>query len=388
MRSTEYLHIIAFDIPLPANYGGVIDIWYKIKALSEAGVKIILHAYQYGRENSDELEKACHKVYLYKRKTFRNPLYGRLPYIIASRNSSELLENLLKDSHPILFEGLHCCYYLNHPLLESRFKIVRTHNIEHDYYRNLEIVEPNFFKKYFFRIEAERLKKFQGELENAGVIAAISQKDANYFSRRFKNVIYLPPFHPNFEVRSREGRGEFVLYHGNLAVGENYMAAMFLVNEVFSHLDIPLIIAGSRPPRQLVKAVASYSHISIRDDLNSAEMLKLVEEAHINVLPTFQDTGIKLKLINALYRGRHCVANKKMIHGTGLENLCHKSNTADQFINTLKRLWERPFAIKDINTRRQMLEQKFSNRRGAMLLISQFSEIKPERVSEPAFQPE
>ncbi len=30
----KYLHIISFDIPYPPNYGGVIDVFYKLKALA------------------------------------------------------------------------------------------------------------------------------------------------------------------------------------------------------------------------------------------------------------------------------------------------------------------------------------------------------------------
>ena len=39
------LHIVAFDIPYPPNYGGVIDVWYKLKALHAKGIKIILHCF-------------------------------------------------------------------------------------------------------------------------------------------------------------------------------------------------------------------------------------------------------------------------------------------------------------------------------------------------------
>ena len=42
------LHIISLDIPFPANYGGVIDIFYKLKSLSNLGVEIILHCFEYG----------------------------------------------------------------------------------------------------------------------------------------------------------------------------------------------------------------------------------------------------------------------------------------------------------------------------------------------------
>ena len=50
-NSTEkHLHIVSFDVPWPANYGGVIDVFYKVKALSAKGIRIHLHAFEYGRE--------------------------------------------------------------------------------------------------------------------------------------------------------------------------------------------------------------------------------------------------------------------------------------------------------------------------------------------------
>ena len=45
----KHLHIISFDVPYPANYGGVIDVFYKIKALHAKCVKIHLHCFEYGR---------------------------------------------------------------------------------------------------------------------------------------------------------------------------------------------------------------------------------------------------------------------------------------------------------------------------------------------------
>ena len=49
------LHVISFDIPWPVNYGGVIDVFYKITALAGLGVKIHLHCFEYGRKESKEL---------------------------------------------------------------------------------------------------------------------------------------------------------------------------------------------------------------------------------------------------------------------------------------------------------------------------------------------
>jgi hypothetical protein len=61
------LHIVSFDIPYPPIYGGIIDVFYKIKALKELGVSIHLHTFIYGKEKQPELENYCEKVHYYKR---------------------------------------------------------------------------------------------------------------------------------------------------------------------------------------------------------------------------------------------------------------------------------------------------------------------------------
>ena len=55
----QRLHIVSFDVPFPPNYGGVVDVFYKIRALHKLGVKIHLHCFEYGRGEQKELDKYC-----------------------------------------------------------------------------------------------------------------------------------------------------------------------------------------------------------------------------------------------------------------------------------------------------------------------------------------
>ncbi len=369
MKLSKHLNVISFDIPWPASYGGVIDVYYKLKALQQSRVKIILHCYEYGRERTEELNKICEEVHYYKRNIYKNPFYGKLPYIINTRNTKELIDNLQNNNYPILFEGLHTCYYLKDERLKGRTKIVRTHNIEHDYYNNLELVETNYFKKYFFKVEAEKLKKFQLNLTHASYIAAISPADVAYLSKRFKNVFHLPPFHENEQIISCSPRGEFILYHGNLGVGENDEAAKYLVREVFNKIDKPIIIAGNNPSKQLVNMAATYPHIKLITNYNSEQIIELIKQAHINVLPTFQATGIKLKLINALYNSRFCVVNNMMVKNTGLEPLCYIENTPQNMIKRIEELWGKVWTDNNSGLRESILNAQFSNQENSKKLI-------------------
>ena len=364
------IHLVAFDVPYPADYGGVIDIFYKLKALHKVGVDVILHLYNYGRkQNRTELEKYSLSVHYYTRRKFRNPFIGSKPYIVSSRNDELLLSNLSKDNAPIIFEGLHSTFHLTHPALSNRFKIVRTHNIEHTYYKHLEKSEIRYFKKYFFRIEAEKLRKYQNILKHADVVAAISPSDHQYFNEKFNNSIYIPAFHSNEKLSYVEKEGDYILYHGNLSVAENYKAAIELVKNVFSKLTIPVYIAGNNPPKELISCCDSYSNITLKTNLNTNQIHQLIQNAHINVLYTSQNTGIKLKLLNALYLGKFAIVNPLMIKGSGLENLCEVCSTFDDMVLKIKSFMLLEFTVEYFKNREAFLIQNFNNQKAIIDLI-------------------
>ena len=357
----NHLHVISFDNPYPPNYGGVIDVFYKLKALQQAAVKVTLHVFEYGRNRNPTLEEICDTVYYYPRRTFVNPFSGTLPYIVSTRNDVQLLQNLLADEAPILFEGLHSCFFLNHPDLANRKKLVRMHNIEHDYYRKLEDVEGNFFKKYFFSKEADRLEKFESVLTHATVIFAISPNDKKALEKRYHQVKLLPAFHANTQLTNRCGMGNFAFYHGNLSVGENDEAAKFLVTQVFNRLQYPLIIAGNNPSSALKTLVEAHPHITLLQNVSTEKITELTQQAHINVLPTFQNTGIKLKLINVLFQGRWVLANKTMVENTGLENLCVVANSAEDMCIEINKLIQETFVEQELQKREKVLNTFFNN---------------------------
>lgn len=97
---------------------------------------------------------------------------------------------------------------------------------------------------------------------------------------------------------------------------------------------------------------------------------ELIQNAHINLLITFQDTGIKLKLINALYNGRYCVTNAMMVENTGLENLCHIANNPTDIGLKINELLKKPFNNEDIQNREQRLLKNVNNEHNTQKLIN------------------
>ena len=373
------LHIVSFDIPYPADYGGVMDIFYKVKALSEAGYLITLHCFQYReRTPQAELEKYCTQVYYYKRSFSPLRMLSLKPFIVQSRTDFKLLKNLKLDDAPIIFEGLHTCAFIQKRALKDRQKIVRMHNTEWQYYLNLIKTESKLFKKLYFKLESWKLRRFERRiLPHTDSLLTISPDDTDYFGELIENLglqnthaVFVPPFHPNTAVESRTGTGEYVLFHGKLSISDNEETAIYLIDRIFSKQEIPLSIAGKNPSDRLIEKARPFEHITIIPNPDEKTMTDLIQNAQINVLLSFQRAGMKLKLLNALYRGRHCVVNRHMINNTGLESLCYVKNTSKDIRVTVESLMNVQFSPRQIAERRVILENLFSNKENAAKIIA------------------
>ena len=349
------LHIIALNIPFPTNYGGVIDIFFKLKALNERGVKIHLHCFEYGRKQAPIFDDICEKVYYYPRKMHWRNLFSSIPFIVKSRVSNELLGNLSNTKAPILFEGLHCCFYLDNPQLRDHKQFVRAHNIESDYYKLLAKSERKPFTKLYLFSEYLKIRAFEKKLAKANGVFAISDKDHQELKDTCNSYL-IRAFHPDSKIKSKIGLGEYAIYHGNLSVAENENAAFFLIKKVFKKLNFDLVIAGAKPTKKLRSEVVKHSNIRLVENPENNVLEKLIQDAHIQVLPTEQDTGIKLKLLKSLFLGRHCIVNSKMIAETGLEESCFIVESPNEWITQIKNLLNTPFEEDDINERIKVLQ--------------------------------
>jgi hypothetical protein len=209
--------------------------------------------------------------------------------------------------------------------------------------------------------EAKVLKKYEIVLWDADRIFAISQKDKAYLEEKYVGVEYLPAFHSFKKVNILLGKGKYCLYHGNLSVAENHEAALFLIEKVFADLSLQLIITGADPLPELIDKINQYEHILLRHNPGEAEMTDLMRKAHVHVLPTFQDTGIKLKLLHSLYSGRFVLVNTPMVAGTKLEEACLIADAPGDMQTLLKQLFRFEMTVEERQRREGILGKIFDN---------------------------
>ncbi len=358
------LHVVSFQVPFPPDYGGLIDVYYKLKALKKAGCSIVLHTYRYGVEEQPALYEVADSVYYYERYTGWRSMFTILPYIVYSRRDELLLKRLCADDYPILFEGLHTCYFLPNQLLRNRQKWVRMHNVEHEYYHSLGKSTVSWWEKCYYYLEAWRLRQYERVLLHADKIFAITNTDAAYFIRKYPPVLTycLPCFFDDAGLKENNieklDKGGYILYHGNLSVLENVRVVDYILDNLVVGLEagVQVLIAGKNPDKNMQEKIARIQGVSLVANPSQEEMENLITFARNKLLFTFHYTWYKLKLIYSLMKGRgHCLVNSMMIPDRRFAELCVIADTKEAQIAAIRELYDKPLLPEALQWRQQAL---------------------------------
>jgi len=132
---------------------------------------------------------------------------------------------------------------------------------------------------------------------------------------------------------------------------------------------MPFIISGKNPSAKLTRLIGQYPFTCLIPDPSEEELQDLIAKAQVNILPSFNCTGVKLKLLNALFNGRHCVVNTDAVEETGLETVCHIADNADSFRSLITELYTRSFTQDDICARRMVLGKQFDQEKNLQKLL-------------------
>lgn len=343
------LHIISFDNPFPPGYGGVIDVFYKVKALHSIGIKIHLHCFvDEIPADISVLEKITETVFFYKRKNKVWSHFQSKPFSIHSRFSDELITRINQDNFPILFEGLQTTSMLKHFKTKSRKLFLRLHNNEEKYYLGISKSEQNSLKKFIYWLESKKYKHYQKSVFNQfEKVFTLSETENYEVNRTSNNSTYVPVFHGNSKVNRLSEKGEFALYHGDLRISDNKKAVDFLIS-VFKDLpEFKFVIASKSGRKEVENQIKNASNISFVQADDQSKLNELFEQTHLHVLCSFQQSGTKLKVINSLFNGRFCLINSNMVDDKQIQKLCSLAETKEEFKSAISDLMQKPFILDE-----------------------------------------
>ncbi|PQA94674.1 hypothetical protein B0A69_09475 [Chryseobacterium shigense] len=364
------IHLISFNYPYPPSYGGIIDVYYKVKALSDLGIKIHLHCFvdRIPEKIDREIKNITENVFFYKKK--KNPLlyFSRVPFAAAIRNSENLLKNLTSIKAPILFEGLQTSNSISR-LKDKGYKLyLRYHNNETEYYKGLSSSEKNIFKKIIYTIESFKYAAYQKRtLKEFEGVFCLSEKEYNEVDSYSKNAHLIHIFHGNELVKRLNKKGDYFLFHGDLSVSDNKKALEETIS-LFQNLpQYKLIIASDRAGKDLKKKISSIVNISLVPIETTENLHRLFENAHANILLSYQNSGTKVKLFNALYNSRFVIINENITDDRTLMNLCYWGCTTQEIREQIIATATKDYTENEI--RSEVLEKKYSDNSKAVEMV-------------------
>jgi len=123
-----------------------------------------------------------------------------------------------------------------------------------------------------------------------------------------------------------------------------------------SKINFPVVISGKNPGIKITDEVSLHANIRLVENPSEEEMNQLQRDAHIHVCYTFQNSGLKLKLLNALFKGRFVVANPLMTEGSGLETHVETGNTDAEIRQIIEDMINREFTAEHADKRTNLLK--------------------------------
>lgn len=354
---TKRVLIISFDIPFPDNYGGVKDVWQRILLLKASGHFVDLISFYKSRQRFKRFEESTERLIVDQHLAFKQKpirlLGSKLPISVTLRtlNTSEILlcKELLKCNYDcIIVEGYKClsAFLAIQKNIAHKKSILRVHNIESNYFKNLAITTSNPIKKVFYSLESQRFNQIErsNSLNHLFTyILFISKVEAQ--DQLFDCVTNKFVIQPYLEERTStyfdtpfNSRTNNILYLGNLDLPDNLASVKEIIKILLPVLeqspDITLTIAGKSESRTARK-VFSYllkrlPNFLLLENLHHTSISELYHKSKIFYLYSMNPSGVKLKLIESLSFGLPTISNYNGFVGSGLENAVINADELDQ----------------------------------------------------------
>lgn len=358
----KQLHIISFNYPYPTSYGGIIDVYYKIKALSDLGIKIHLHCFvdQIPDKIDPEVKEITENVFFYQKK--KNPLlyFSSTPFAAAIRNSEELIKNLERNKAPILFEGLQTTCIMRFLTVNDHKLYLRYHNNETEYYKGLSSSEKNKLKKIIYKIESLKYTGYHKKLlKKFEAVFCLSEKEYNEVETYSGNAHLIHIFHGNESVKELDTKGKYFLFHGDLTTADNKRALNETINLFKTLPQYQLVVASDRAGDDIKRKISTVENISLTPIQTTENLYNLLEDAHANILISYQNSGTKVKLFNTLYNSRFVIINENITDDPVLKSLCLFGSDMNEIRQQIVTSAEKEY--HDTEKRKEILEKSHSD---------------------------
>ncbi|WP_424767443.1 glycosyltransferase family 4 protein [Paenibacillus sp. sgz302251] len=350
--------VVCSDFPYPADHGGRVDTWGRIKVLAELGWRI--HLLVCGKQMPAEADLKVVNEYvedikLCDRRSRLSDLLHAFPLQARSRN--ELSRVSLEDDYDyVLLEGDYVYPILNNPKIRPDNVILRVHNDEAVYFKALARSAKNIFHKMYYQMESSKFASLQKKMvERVDKYLFISSKEFEAFKSQHPAAksLFLPPPVTKETFGASSFRSKNVVFIGSLFMPNNREAIEWYLGHIHPKLlkepGYQFIVAGNSR-KQSLSWLDPYdlTNVIVYDTPKSLD--DIYKQGYLFVNPMQNGAGVKLKTIEAIQNGLPVISTSIGYEGTGLLDNEHIliADRPEQFYRKIKQLFDDPAAAKTL----------------------------------------
>ena len=278
--------------------------------------------------------------------------------------------NSIIDEYDVVF----CDHYVMFQYIPKNYKgkiVLHEHNCEYLIWKRYAEIEKNKIKKMALLNQAWRIKKYEQEIcyRADTILAAPNDKDelvkiganpSKFYETYHLGDDELLSF-PDLEFNATE---KALLYIGTLSWEANIDGLIWFYNEIWhlvkqQHPNIKLFIVGKNPDARLKEIAAKDSQIILTGFIKDVE--PCFQECNVFISPLRFGSGIKVKVINSLYRGIPCVTTSIGTEGLKTQDeydIFSKDKPVD-FANAIHVLLSNEKIWKEISTHARQTANKY-----------------------------
>ena len=336
--------LIAHIMPYPPFHGGRIDIWRRLKAFANCGVKLQLISWFYHPPKPEELaeiQKYTQQIYLIPFKRTPVALARRIinlfsyplevtSRIVRGKELSTLLAQVEAFNPDVIFlDGIHGGEIATHLSKTLNVPMVtRSHNVEHLYHQRL-LASARGWRKLRKKLSLTNLESYEKNLlRNSIRFYDISVDDLKYWQEKqgLTNGRWLPPLIDLSENKTSERVNEKfnhdftydIVFLGNLKLENNVAGVIWFLTEVMPAIRLQLpsvkvLIAGLDPVNKIKQLCKDTEGVELK--INPSSSTEVYSSGRVLINPVAVGSGVSIKSIEMLASGQPIVSTPQGLAG-------------------------------------------------------------------------
>ncbi len=365
------LLFITSQLPYPPHKGGTSTSWNFINYLSKHFRTSLINILK--ADDPEYEEEFLSKVDLERKYSFELNI-ERTPGTVLKSYLKGVPINLVRNYHPVLeakikewlekydFNFVFVDHYEMFMYIPDHLRaktIMHEHNAEFVMWQRFSDVSTNPFKKLVTSIESKRIKKKEAEFCRKADMVLANPNDQEILLDLINNesrIEQIIPCGEDFMLEwpdlQWENTEKALLYVGTLSWEANVDGLLWYLEEGWEetsrrHPDLKFYIVGKNPDQRIVDLAAKHDNVILTGFVEDLE--DYYAKCRIFITPLRFGSGVKLKVMNAMFRGLPVVTTPIGSEGMPIENGVHLYHTHEmnEFVDNIdnliynREIWER-----------------------------------------------